>query len=68
MTAIWRMHPRSGTEREGLVIPVAALLDGQRPSVMLVEGTPVLAQRRMIETGATEDDLVEVTQGLIAGD
>jgi len=63
-----RVSLRSGTEREGLVIPVAALLDGQRPSVMIVEGTPALAQRRMIEIGATEGDLVEVTQGLVAGD
>lgn len=63
-----RVSLRSGTEREGLVIPVAALLDGQRPSVMIVEGTPPLAQRRMIEIGATEGGLVEVTQGLVAGD
>jgi membrane fusion protein, multidrug efflux system len=63
-----RVSLRSGNERDGLVIPVAALLDGQRPSVMIVEGTPPLAQRRIIEIGATEADLVEVTSGLAAGD
>jgi len=63
-----RVSLRSGTERQGLVIPVAALLDGQQPSVMVIEGTPPHAQRRTIEIGATEADLIEVTRGLIAGD
>ncbi len=63
-----RVSLRSGTERECLVIPVAALLDGQRPSVFVLEGTPLHAQRRMIDVGATAGDLVEVTQGLVAGD
>ncbi len=63
-----RVSLRSGDQRTGLVIPVSAVLDGQRPSVMVIEGTPPLAQQRIIEIGATEGDLVEVTLGLKAGD
>ena len=35
---------------------------------MVIEGTPPLAQQRIIETGATEGDLIEVTLGLKEGD
>ena len=63
-----RVSLRSGEERQGLVIPVVALLDGERPSVFVVEGTPPQTQRRMIDVGAVEGDLVEVTHGLQAGD
>ncbi len=63
-----RVSLRSGTERTGLVIPVAALLDGDRPAVFVVKGTPPKAQQRMIDLGATEGDLVEVTHGLNVGD
>ena len=63
-----RVSLRSGTEREGLVIPVAALLDGQRPAVFVVEGNPTHAQRRLIDIGATQGDFVEVTRGLVAGE
>ena len=63
-----RVSLRSGEHRSGLVIPITAVLDGQRPSVMVIEGTPPLAQQRIIETGATEGDLIEVTLGLQEGD
>jgi RND family efflux transporter MFP subunit len=63
-----RVSLRAGTERESLVIPVAAILDGQRPAVYVVSGTPPKADRRSIEVGATDDDSIEVTSGLAAGD
>lgn len=63
-----RVSLRAGTERESLVIPVAALLEGQRPAVYVASGTPPKAERRSIEVGATDEDLIEVTSGLVAGD
>jgi RND family efflux transporter MFP subunit len=63
-----RVSLRAGTERESLVIPVSALLEGQRPAVYVVKGTPPKAERRSILVGATDDDSIEVTSGLAAGD
>lgn len=63
-----RVSLRAGTERESLVIPVAALLDSQRPAVFVVSGTPLKADRRNIELGAVDDNSVEVTSGLSEGD
>ncbi len=63
-----RVSLRAGTERESLVIPVSALLEGQRPAVYVVKGTPPKAERRSIEVGATDEDSIEVTSGLVSGD
>lgn len=63
-----RVSLRSGTERDGLVIPVTALLDGQQPAVYVVLGEPAKVERRLIEVGAVDGESVEVIQGLLAGE
>ncbi|RLS54360.1 MAG: efflux RND transporter periplasmic adaptor subunit [Planctomycetota bacterium] len=63
-----RVSLRSGSEREGLVIPVTALIDGQRPAVYLPVGNPPRAERRSIEIGMVDGEIVEVLKGLSAGD
>lgn len=59
-----RVSLKAGAERESLVIPIAAVLDGQRPAVFVVSGTPPRATRRQIEIGTTLDDTIEVRNGL----
>lgn len=59
-----RVSLRSGVDREGLVIPIAALIDGQQPFVYVIEGTPTVAHRRTIEIRSMGNNLVEVISGL----
>ena len=49
------------------MVPQAALLsiDGQSKLEVLVDGQP---ERRVVETGARQEDRVEITKGLKAGD
>lgn len=55
-------------EREGIRVPAAALAERAGITGVFVVDAQGIARYRMVRTGATEQDMVEIQSGLTAGD
>ncbi|MCA9088172.1 MAG: efflux RND transporter periplasmic adaptor subunit [Planctomycetaceae bacterium] len=62
-----RVSLRSQLSHSSLAVPLSSVLDdGERTSVMTVEGTPPVVRRHPITLGVTDGHAVEVLEGLWA--
>jgi membrane fusion protein, heavy metal efflux system len=58
----------AGTETSGTVVPASAVIEEQEHSVVFIEQSPGVYERREVKVGSRQGDRVLISEGLSAGE